>query len=217
MKVKGRKSYKNKTPSPCRQNWMLCAIICCQNTIIRRSTRFKWSLLHFNKLDIDINHLLTKSEYDDHSSINFPLQFAFNQVNSTTNQLNAVVLTEVVLRPTEKPRGCRPTQINIKENKKQKEITTKNNKLRSVSKPLCSGSVDLDSDDDIVLQRFTYGGSVNSSYDGGENNIPQQSIFYTKKDMRTYPFMDNGKPIPIVTWKLTKNCSHIISDISIPG
>ena len=37
------------------------------------------------------------------------------------------------------------------------------------------------------------------------------------KDMRTYPLMDNGKSIPIVTWKLTKNCSHIISDILIPG
>ena len=35
--------------------------------------------------------------------------------------------------------------------------------------------------------------------------------------MRTYLPMDNGKYIPIVTWKLTKNCSHIISDISIPG
>ena len=35
--------------------------------------------------------------------------------------------------------------------------------------------------------------------------------------MRTYPLMDNGKLIPIVTWKLTKNCSHIISDIPIPG
>ena len=29
--------------------------------------------------------------------------------------------------------------------------------------------------------------------------------------------MDNGKFIPIVTWKLTKNCLHIISDISILG
>ena len=29
--------------------------------------------------------------------------------------------------------------------------------------------------------------------------------------------MDNGKFIPIVIWKLTKNRSHIISDISIPG
>ena len=37
------------------------------------------------------------------------------------------------------------------------------------------------------------------------------------EDMRTYPFMDNKKSIPIITWKLMKNFSHIISDISIPG
>ena len=83
LKVKGRKSYKNKAPSPRRQNWMLRAIICCQCDIIRRSTRFKLSLLHFNKLDIDNNHLSTNSEYDDYSGINFPLQFAINQVDST--------------------------------------------------------------------------------------------------------------------------------------
>ena len=33
--------------------------------------------------------------------------------------------------------------------------------------------------------------------------------------MRTYPLMDNGKYIPIITWKLTKHHSHIISDKSI--
>ena len=35
--------------------------------------------------------------------------------------------------------------------------------------------------------------------------------------MRTYPLMDNEKSSPIVTWKLTKNRSHIISNILIPG
>ena len=79
------------------------------------------------------------------------------------------------------------------------------------------GSVDPDSDDDIVPQRLICGGSVDPGYDGGKNNIPQWSIFYTNEDMRTYPLMDNGKYVPIVTWKLTKNRSNIISDISIPG
>ena len=105
MKVKGRQSYKNKAPSPCRWNRILCAIICCQDAIIQRSTRFKLSLLHFNELDIDNNHVLTNSEYDDQSGFNFPLQFALNQVDSTTNLLDDVVLTKVVLRPTEKPRS----------------------------------------------------------------------------------------------------------------
>ena len=86
-----------------------------------------------------------------------------------------------------------------------------------MSKPLCLRSVDLDSDDDTVPQRFTYEGSVDPGYDGDENNIPQQSIFCTNNDMRTYSLMDNRKFIPIVTWKLTKNSSQIISDVSIPG
>ena len=29
--------------------------------------------------------------------------------------------------------------------------------------------------------------------------------------------MDTGTSIPIIAWKLTKNQSHIISDVSIPG
>ena len=89
--------------------------------------------------------------------------------------------------------------------------------LRSVSEPLSSRSVDPDSDDNIVPQRVTYEGLVDPGYDGDENNIPHQSICCTKKDMRTYPLMDNRKYVPIVTWKLTMNCSHIISDMSIPG
>ena len=106
MKVKGRKSYK--APSPHRQNRMLCAIIRRQDDIICRSTRFKSSILHSNKLDIDNNYLLTNSEYNDYSNINFPLQFAPNQVDPTTNLLDDVVITEIVLRPTKKPRSIGP-------------------------------------------------------------------------------------------------------------
>ena len=35
--------------------------------------------------------------------------------------------------------------------------------------------------------------------------------------MKNCPFIDINASIPIVTWKFTKNRSHIISDISIPG
>jgi len=105
LKVKGRKSYEYKVPSPRRQNWMLCAIIRPQDAIICKSIRFKLSLLYFKELDIDNNHLLTNSEYDDYSGINLPLQFAPNQVDSTIDPLDNVVLTEVVLRPTKKPRS----------------------------------------------------------------------------------------------------------------
>ena len=68
LKVKGRKGYK--APSPCRQNLMLRATIRCQDDIICRSTRSKSSLLHFNELNINNNHLSTNSEYNDHSVLN---------------------------------------------------------------------------------------------------------------------------------------------------
>ena len=93
---------------------MICATIYCQDDIIRRSTRFKLSLLHFNKFDINTNYLLTNSEYDDHSGFNIPLQFALNQVDSTTDLLDDVVLTEVVLQPTKKPRSVGPHKSILK-------------------------------------------------------------------------------------------------------
>ena len=60
-----------------------------------------------------------------------------------------------------------------------------------------------------------HGGSTNPS--SHEKNILQQRLFYTNKDLKNYPFIDIGASIPIVAWKLTKNHSHIISDIFIPG
>ena len=87
-------------PSPCRQNRLFHATICCQVDTIPRSTRFKSSVLHFNKLDANNIHLLTKSEYNEHSILIFPPCFTCNQVDSTTDLLDDVELTEVVLQPT---------------------------------------------------------------------------------------------------------------------
>ena len=103
LKVKGRKVYTS--PFPRRQTRMLRANIRCQDDIICRSTRFKLSLLHFNELHINNNHSSTYSEYNDHSVLNFPLQFTPNQVNSTINLLNNVVLIEVILQPNKKLRS----------------------------------------------------------------------------------------------------------------
>ena len=139
LKVKERRNYKNKASSPHRGNRMLCAIIHRTNAIIHKSTRFKSSLLRFNKLNIDNNHVSTNSKYDDYSGINFPLQFAPNQVDSTTDMLDDVVLTEVVLRPTEKSRSVGPHRLISKKTRSKKKSLLKNNKLRSVSKPLCLG------------------------------------------------------------------------------
>ena len=59
------------------------------------------------------------------------------------------------------------------------------------------------------------GGSATSS--NGEKHILQQRLFYRSKDLKNYSFVDAGVFIPIFAWKLTKNCSHIISNTSIPG
>ena len=76
---------------------MLHATIRYQDDIIHRSTRFKLSLLHIREFDINSNHLSPSLEYNDHSVLNFPLQFAPKQVDSTTNLLDEVVLTKVIL------------------------------------------------------------------------------------------------------------------------
>ena len=140
LKVKGRKGYI--TPSPCRQSRKLRATICCQGDIIRRSTRFKLSLLHFNDLDINDNHLSTNSEYNDHSVLNFPPQFTPIQVDSTTNLLDKVVLTEVVLQPTEKPRSVGPHKLILKKNGNKWKSHQENKKFRSVCKTTYGTTVD---------------------------------------------------------------------------
>ena len=107
------------------------------------------SLLPFNNLDIDNNHVLTNLEYNDHSVINFPLQFAPNQIDSTTNMIDHTVLTEVVLRPMKKARSVCPHKLVSKKTRSKKKSLLKINKLSSVSEPLGSTLIDPDSDDEI--------------------------------------------------------------------
>ena len=129
--IKGRKGYK--APSPCRQNRMLEATTRCRGDIIHRSTRFKLSLIHFNKLNVNNNHLSTKLEYNDHYSVlNFPLQFTPTQVDSTTNLLDDVVLTKVVLRPTKKRRSVGPHKSILKKNDNQRKSHQENKKFSGV-------------------------------------------------------------------------------------
>ena len=60
--------------------------------------------------------LSTRSEYDNCSNIYFPLHHSLNQVNLNTNLLDKVILTEVVLQPTEKPRSVGPHKSILKKN-----------------------------------------------------------------------------------------------------
>ena len=65
------------------------------------------------------------------------------------------------------------------------------------------------------MSNSLYGIYVDPSKD--DDDVPQQRLLYTNEDKKNYPPMDTGTSVPIIAWKLTKNRSLIISDISIPG
>ena len=174
---------------------MLCATICRQDDTVCRSRRFKLSILHFNKLDIDNNHLSTNSEYDNYSSIYFPIESAPNQVDSTTDLLDDVVLTEVVLQPTEKPRSVGPHKSILKKNGNKRKSRLGNKKFRSVCKPL-------------------YGITADPNINNGLKS--PRHLLYKSKDRNKYSLRNTSTLFPI-SWKFTKKRSRIIRDISIPN
>ena len=132
---------------------MFHTTICFQDDIICRSTRFKLSVLHFNKLDIHNNHLLTYSECNDHSVLNFPLQLTPNQVDSTTNLSEDVVLTEVILQPTKKPRSVGPHKLILKKNSKKRKSLQENKKFRGMCEPTYGTNVDHNINNGLKLSR----------------------------------------------------------------
>ena len=175
---------------------MLRALNLCQDVTLCVSTKLKSPLLPFDKLSIGNDHLSTDAGYDNCFCINFPFHSALNQVGSSTSLLDEVILTEVVLQPTKKPRSVGPHKTIPRKNNNKKKSRLENKKFRSVSRPLYGVSIDPSSDED---------------------NVPQRRLLYTNKDKRNYPLMDTGASVPTVIWKLTKNRSHIISDISVPA
>ena len=99
------------------------------------------------------------------------------QVDSNTNLLDKVILTEVVPRPTKKSKGVGPHKLILKKTYNKKKAHLENKKLRSANELLYGIQVDPDNDD---------------------NNVPQQHLLFTNKDKRNYPFTDNDTYIPIV-------------------
>ena len=65
------------------------------------------------------------------------------------------------------------------------------------------------------MNKSLYG--IHVDCDNDDDNVPQQRLLFTNEDKTDYPCTNNDTYIPIVTWKLTKNQSHIISNISTPG
>ena len=118
------------------------------------------------------------------------------QVDSNTNLLDKVILTDVVPRPTKKPRSVGPHKSILKKIDNKKKTRLENKKFRSADESLYGIHIDPNNYDD---------------------NVPQQRLLFINEDKTDYPFTNNDTCIPIVTWKLTKNQSHTINDISTPG
>ena len=175
LTVKGRKG--SISPSPRRQTRMLRANICCKDDIIRRSSRFKLSLLHFNEFDMNNNHLSVNLTNNYHAILNFTFQFTPNHVDLTTNLLNKVILTEVIMQPTKKPRTVGPHKSILKKNDNQRKSHQENKKFRSVCKA-------------------TYG----TIADRNVNNIVKslRYLVYKSEDRNTYPHRNTSTSFPII-------------------
>ena len=176
LKVKEKKNRKIKTSSPRQQNWMPRAFNLHQDT---RN-----------------NHLLMDSGHDNHSCINLPYCQGPNQVDSSIDLQDKVILPKVITRSTKKPRSVGPHKLIPKKSRNKKISRLENKKFRSVIKPL-------------------YG--ISADHNNNNGLKPPQHLFYRCKEKNKYPLMDTSTSIPIVCWKITKKPSHIISDISIPG
>ena len=101
--------------------------------------------------------------------INCCCHCVLNQVHLYINLLDNMILTKIVLQPTDKPRSISPHKLKLKKTTSKKKSRLKNKTIRSVSTQIRRGSLDPCSD---------------------EENILQQSLFYTNKDIKTYQFID---------------------------
>ena len=177
--IKRRKRGIFKVPSPCRQNWMLCSLNHRQDTTVRKNTKLKSSFFSFKELNMSNGDLSTNSEYDDFFNTNFPLHPALNQVDLNTNLLDNVILTEVVLQPTKKPRSVGPHKLISKKNGNKRKSRLGNKKFRSVIKPLYL---------------------IHTDPNSNNGSKSPQHLLYKSKDKNKYSIMNTSTSIPIVGW-----------------
>ena len=128
--VNGRKKGNSKTPTPCRQNRMLHSLNHCKDITVRENTKLKSPLLPFDKLNMVNNDLSINSIYNNRFNINFPLHHTLNQVDLNTDLLDEVILTKVVLQPTEKTRSVGLHRLISKKNGNTKKIRPRKQEIQ---------------------------------------------------------------------------------------
>ena len=107
-----------------------------------------------------------------------------------------MILHQIFIQPTKNPRSVGPHRSKSKTTVYKKKSYMKNKKLRSTSTQLHKGSTEPNTN---------------------ETNLIRQYIFYTNKDLKSYTSIIIGTSIPIVTWKVENNHSHIINNRPLPS
>ena len=144
--------------------------------------------------DTSNNHLLMGLRYHNYSCINLPYRQGPNQVDSSIDLQDEMILAKVVTRPTEKPRGVGPHKLILEKSKNKRKSRLENKKFKIIIKPL-------------------YG--ISADHNDNNGLKPPRYLLYKNEDENKYPLVDTSTSIPIVSWKITKKRPHIISDISI--
>ena len=93
---------------------MICAINLHQDATLCGSIKMKPLFLPFNEPKLCNKYILRDSEYIDCCCINFLCHRVLNQVDVDINLLDNVLLTEVTLQPTKKPRSVGPHKSKSK-------------------------------------------------------------------------------------------------------
>ena len=114
---KERKNGKTKTPSHRQWNRMLHAIKHRQNTSVWNSIRIVPPFLPFDGLNLCNDYMFMDSEYND--------RYFLHQVDSNTNLLDNVILQQVVMQPTTKPRSVGPYKSRSKTTAYKRNHTSK--------------------------------------------------------------------------------------------
>ena len=106
-----------------------------------------------------------------------------------------MILTEVVIRPTEKPRSVGPHKSILKKNGNKRKPRQENKKFRSVCKPTYGATADHNINIDLKSSRH---------------------LLCKSKDKDIYPHRNTNTLFPIC-WKFTKKRSRLIRDMLIYG
>ena len=125
--------------------------------------------------------------------------------SSTTNLLDDVVLTEVVLRPTEKPRSVGQHKLILKKNGNKRKSRLGNKKFRSVCKPQNKKF--------RSVCKPLYGITTNPNIN---NDLKSPRHLLYKSKLRNKCPLRNTSTLFQISWKFIKKQFYIIKDISIP-